>query len=284
MKQITFHALTNSLRHVSTLNFITQMAVTLCCSIANAQTDAMPPNGVYVADITSSIQRTVGGKSATVETHIDGKTGNQVVTTTLQGSAPVVQRYPGKSPVLRCIRPLTSEEMARTANATQYTPCPITQHEFNQGAGTMKAVCSASNAAVDWKYTPTDKKDVWMLSYKSKMNSDVSPGSMPANMKDAAATARTIEALAGNNMTEEQRKKFALAQEQLNQANTQAQSATAEQRRMQMSAAMEREIARLPPEKQAAMRAQMAGVNTIQIFANTTERLTLSTAACPAGM
>ncbi len=268
---------------------IALFATALCTSAVCAKnndltTTLMPPAGLYTSDLQSRMVRNVGAKTATIEAQTDGKTGGQVVTTTMSGSPPVVQRYEGKGPVLRCVRPATTAEALHVANATQTTPCPIVQHEENLGSGNMKAVCSAANAMVDWKYSPTTQKEVWTLTYKVKMNADVSLGAIPTQLKDAGATARTIEALAGNNMTDEQRRKFAEGQRQLQQATAQAQGGLAEQRRTQATVAMEREIARLPPDKQAAMRAQMAGAQNMQTVADVTERLTLSAATCPPGM
>jgi flagellar biosynthesis GTPase FlhF len=147
------------------------------------------------------------------------------------------------------------------------------------GAGSFKAQCSASNAVVDWKYAATGDSQVWLLSYKSTAVIDSSPSSVPAQLKDAAATARTIEILAGPNMTDDQRQKFARAQEQLRQAAPAASQSSA-----QSTAAMERQLSRLPPEQQAAARAQWQGANTMQITTETTERLTLSAKDCPPGL
>jgi hypothetical protein len=296
MKPITSHHLPTAPSRQATANFevFTLLALALCSGVVCAKNDdalaqSMPPPGLYTSDLQSRVVRNVGGKTATIETQTDGKTGSQVVTTTMSGSPAVVQRYEGKGPVLRCIRPVTTAEALHVANATQNTPCPIVQHAENLGTGNMKAVCSASNAVVDWKYAPTNQKEVWTLTYKVKMNADMSLGAIPAQLKDAAGTARAIEALAGSNMTDEERKKLAKGREQLEQATAQAQSSGAEQKRMQAAAAMEREIARMPPEQQAAMRQQMArmrgGAGAMEpTVADATERLTLSAATCPPGM
>jgi hypothetical protein len=276
------------LTRIIAMKLLTLLAAALCTSVVYAKNDELtspstPPPGLYTSDMQSRVVRNVGGKTATLETKTDGKTGGQVVTTTMSGSPPIVQRYPGIGPVSRCIRPPTAAEALHVANATQNTPCPIVQHAENLGTGNMKAVCSASNVTVDWKYAPTNQKEIWTLTYKVKMNSDTSLGAIPSHLKDAAGTVRTIEALAGNNMTDEQRKKFAEGQRQLEQATAQANSPSAEQSRRQATTAMEREISRMPPDKQAALRAQMAGAQTMQTVADVTERLTLSAATCPPG-
>jgi hypothetical protein len=283
-----------SQQYAAKLEVFVLLAVALCSSVVSAKNDdalsqSMPPPGLYTSDLQSRVVRNVGPTTATILTQTDGKTGSQVLTTTMSGSPPVVQRYEGKGPVLRCIRPVTTAEALHMANATKDTPCPIVLHGQNLGTGNMKAVCSASNAVVDWKYAPTNQKEVWTLTYKVKMNADMSLGAIPAQLKDAAGSARTLEALAGNNMTDEERKKFAKGREQLEQATAQAQSPSAEQKRTQATAAMERDMARMPPEQQAAMRQQMArmrgGAGAMEpTVMDTTERLTLSAATCPPGM
>ena len=100
---------------------------------------------------------------------------------------------------------------------------------------------------------------------------------------------RTIEALVGNNMTGEQRKKLAEAQRQLEQATIEANSPSAVQNRARLITEMERDLARMPPDKQAVMREQITklqgGAGTMEsTVTDVTERLTLTSATCPAGM